>query len=85
MAEKKRRTSAAWGGPRVGAGRPPLPPNERQDATILVRLLPRELERLRALAAEASLGAGQYVREVLRRHLARATHVSRSRRKAHPR
>ncbi|MCC6642426.1 MAG: hypothetical protein IT386_14795 [Deltaproteobacteria bacterium] len=54
------------------AGRPPLPPKERHDATLLIRLRPEELGRLRALAESAEQGVGQYARDVLRRHLRRA-------------
>jgi len=61
------------------AGRPSLPPAERHDAAILVRLLPCELEQLRALAAHAGLGAGQYARDALRRHIARASRADRTR------
>jgi len=79
VAEKRSRTSAAWSRSPLRAGRPPLPPDERQNAAILVRLLPRELKELRALAADAGMGAGQYAREAVRRHLVR-NHGGRSRR-----
>ena len=59
-------------GKRSRLGRPPVPPEEKVTATLLIRLLPEEARRLRALAKREGLGVGQYVREVVRRHLKRS-------------
>lgn len=60
-----------WGGRRPGAGRPELPAKERQNAALLLRLRPGELDALRERAAASGLSVGVYAREVLRRHIRR--------------
>ncbi len=60
------------GGRRAGAGRPPVAPTERLDATMLMRFRSDELDALRELAASAGTTVGVYCREVLRRHLRRS-------------
>jgi len=57
---------------RLGAGRPAMPSEERQDAAVLVRMRPREAEALRALADAAGTSVGVYAREILRRRIRRA-------------
>ena len=66
MATEKKGT---WGGRRRGAGRPALELGERQDAAVLVRMRPGEIEVLRQLAATAGISVGVYAREILRRRI----------------
>jgi hypothetical protein len=50
-------------------GRPPKRPEERQSHTLAVRLTEDEYEELKEAAEEKPLGA--FIRDVLRRYLAR--------------
>lgn len=54
---------------RRGAGRSPLPPEEKQSERVMVTLTPPERARLERAAGEGPLGT--YIRRVLIRHLAR--------------
>jgi hypothetical protein len=70
MSARSKRKS--WGGARPGAGRPKLPPGERQGEAFLVRMRPTEVAALRDLAADAGTTVGVYAREVLRRSIRRS-------------
>lgn len=62
---------APRGGPREGAGRPPLPEDEQRRQVLRVRLTDAELEALEAAAADAGEALSAYARRVLVRHLNR--------------
>lgn len=57
------------GGARVGAGRRPRPPEEKQANRVVVKLTDDELAALEAAAGEEPLAT--YARRVLLRHLRR--------------
>ena len=60
---------AKKGGPRIGAGRKPLPPEQKQRHRVVAMLTDAEFEALDAATGEQPLGT--YVRRLILRHLAR--------------
>lgn len=60
---------AGRGGARVGAGRKPKPPGEKQDQPVMAKFTLVERQALERAAAGAALGT--YLRELVLRHLAR--------------
>jgi len=64
MAAKK------WGGPRKGAGRKPVPPEERRRNKLMVSLTDDELARLEVAAGDEP--AATWIRRVVLRQLERA-------------
>jgi hypothetical protein len=58
------------GGARVGAGRKPKPPSEKQNQPVVAKFTIGERRTLERVAAGAPLGT--YVRELVLSHLARA-------------
>lgn len=57
------------GGRRIGAGRPPKPPEEQRRGKITIALTDEELADLQALAGDQPLAL--YVRNLVVRHLER--------------
>lgn len=66
MAAKKR---TGPGGPRVGAGRKPLPEDERRDASVFVRFTRQEMRDLERAAEGKPLAS--FIRGLVLRFLAR--------------
>ena len=64
-----------WGGPRLGAGRPQLPANERRTERVVVMVTAEELVALKRLAAPRQIPpstlAYQLLAPALRRQLDR--------------
>ena len=57
--------------PKRKRGRPKLPRQERQDAALLLRMRPAELDAVRRLARDQGTTPGVAARALLRKHLRR--------------
>lgn len=64
-----KKANATWGGARPGAGRPPIPPEQRQCNRVSITLTDAEMEELERRAGDVSLAG--YCRRVVVRHLMR--------------
>lgn len=64
-----KQVNSTWGGARPGAGRPPIPQEQRQCNRVSITLTDAEMEELERRAGDEWLAG--YCRKVVVRHLTR--------------